>query len=219
MTSPTDRDSTSWLPTPPWGGLPPLFGAPWERQGQEEPRVKLPSTEATLPVPSPSPPRPVPPPLPVPTGTQIRPISLGGPGCRAADSCGLVLYYLSQLAEGEPDFGVLRVAKERLEDGAVGAGRMGSPELGNRMREVSAELPQVRTSAAAAALVPRLKELCHETWDLGRRCGGHNLSPEALEQARALARDVKEGKLSMEEAVKQVRQEKFDAKSQRQNLG
>ena len=156
MANPDDRES-SRIPTPPWGGLPPLFGAPWERQEEEEPRAP----RRVAPIPA----RPNP--------ASPRPMSPGGPGCRAADSCLLVHGYLVQLADGKRGFGVLRVAKERLEEGSVGADRMGEPQLAQEMRAVAQELPQVTTPEAAAALVPRLKELCDQTWDLGRRCGGH----------------------------------------------
>jgi hypothetical protein len=98
---------------------------------------------------------------------------------------------------------VLKIAQERLEDGAVGAERMGSPELANRMREVAAELPEVRTREQAAALAPVLKELSDQTWDLGRRCGGH-VTPELLKEALALSAKVQKGELSLEDAVKQV---------------
>lgn len=101
----------------------------------------------------------------------------GGPGCRAADACLLVHGYLVNLADGKTGFGVLRVAKERMEEGAAGAERMGHVQLAGRMREVAAELPQVHTPEQAAALAPRVKELSDQTWDLGRRCGGH-FSPE-----------------------------------------
>ena len=192
-------DPLSWLPDPPWGGLPPLFGAPWERQEEEEPRA----------------PRRVAPVLVTPTRPQPKPASPrpmypGGPGCQAADSCLLVHGYLVQLAEGKQGFGVLRVAKERLEEGAVGAARMGDAQLAQEMRQVAQELPQVTTPEAAAALAPHLKELADQTWDLGRRCGGHvspQLMPESLTKARALARQVQEGTLTMEQAIEQVRQE------------
>ena len=87
----------------------------------------------------------------------------------------------------------------------MGAARMGEPQLAQEMRAVAQELPQVQTPEAAATLAPRVKTLSDQTWDLGRRCGGHNLSPAALEQARALASKVQKGELSMEEAVSQVR--------------
>jgi hypothetical protein len=168
MTNLKDMDPISWLPAPPWGGLPPLFGAPWERQEQEETRVPSRTYQDPPEVsqaPPPSPPRPV------PTGTPA--YSGGGPGCRAADSCLLVHGYLVQLAEGKSGFGVLQIAKDRLEDGAAGAERMGSPELANRMREVASELSEVRTREQAATLAPRLKDPSDQTWELGRRCGGH----------------------------------------------
>ena len=163
--------------------------------------------KATRPAPARSPPPPVQPRVPAPA-VKPAPSLQGGPGCQAADACLLVHGYLVNLADGKSGFGVLRVAKTRLEEGAAGAAQMGQAQLAQEMRAVAQELPQVTTPEAASALVPKLKGLSDQTWDLGRRCGGHNLSPEALEQARALARDVKEGKLSMEEAVKQVRQEK-----------
>ena len=198
MTTPENIDPRSWLPTPPWRGLlPPLFGLPWERQEEEEPRI----------------PRRVAPVAVAPAPSQSKPMStspnyMGGPGCRAADACLLVHGYLVNLAEGKSGFGVLRVAKERLEQGAIGAAQMGQAQLAQEMRAVAQELPQVTTPEAAAALAPKLKNLSDQTWDLGRRCGGHNLNPAALEQARALARDVKEGRLTMDQAIKQVRQEK-----------
>jgi hypothetical protein len=85
----------------------------------------------------------------------------------------LVHGYLVNLAEGKSGFGVLRVGKDRLEEGAAGAARMGQGELAREMRAVAQELPEVKSSEAAAALAPRLKELSDQTWDLGRRCGGH----------------------------------------------
>jgi hypothetical protein len=111
----------------------------------------------------------------------------GGPGCIAADSCLLVHSYLVQLAEGKSGFGVLRVAKERLEEGGAAAGQLGKDQLAREMRAVAQELPQVRTSSDAAALVPRLKTLCDETWELGRRCTGQ-LTPEEMQRARNIAR-------------------------------
>ena len=183
MANPDDRESSSWIPTPPWGGLPPLFGAPWERQEPEQPRARV----AVAPPPPPKP--------------RARPMSPGGPGCRAADSCLLVHGYLVQLADGKSGFGVLRVAKERLEEGAAGADRMGEPQLAQEMRAVAQELPQVTTPEAAAALAPKLKALSDQTWDLGRRCGGHNLNPELVNQARLLAAKVDKGETTKERAV------------------
>ena len=167
MANPDDRESSSWIPTPPWGGLPPLFGAPWERQEEEEPRAVVAPRQA---------PRIAPSDLAALKKAASK-ISSGGPGCRAADSCLLVHGYLVQLAEGKSGFGVLRVAKERMEEGAVGAERMGQTQLAQEMRKVAQDLPEIHTPEQAAALAPRLKELSDQTWDLGRRCGGH-LSPQ-----------------------------------------
>ena len=153
---------------------------------------------------TPTPRPPITAPAPAPTRQPAPPISR--PGCTAADSCLLVHGYLVNLAEGKSGFGVLRLAKERLEEGAAGAEQMGEPQLAASMRQISQSLPQVKTPEAAAALAPKLKALSDQTWDLGRRCGGHNLSPEALEKAQALARKVQKGELSMEEAVKQVKE-------------
>ena len=147
-------------------------------------------------------PKPMPPRAPAPT-VQPAP-SGGGPGCRAADACLLVHGYLVNLADGRSGFGVLQIAKGRLEEGAIGAAQMGQAQLAQEMRAVAQELPQVTTPEAAAALAPKLKGLSDQTWDLGRRCGGHNLSPAALEQARALAKRVNNGEVSMEKAVKEL---------------
>ena len=181
---------------------------PWESlvsSSPDEPRRRKPrppvSTYKAPPAPLPA---SVPAQPPVPT-QKPAPSLQGGPGCQAADACLLVHGYLVNLAEGKSGFGVLRVAKERMEAGAAGAAQMGQAQLAQEMRAVARELPQVTTPEAAAALAPRLKELSDQTWDLGRRCGGHNLNPAALEQARALASKVQKGELSMEEAVSQVR--------------
>ena len=95
-----------------------------------------------------------------------------------------------------------------MEEGAAGAAQMGAVEIAGRMRQVAAELPAIRTPEAAATLAPRLKELSDQTWDLGRRCGGHlgpPLTPENLTKARELAKQVKDGTLTMDQAIKQVR--------------
>jgi hypothetical protein len=84
---------------------------------------------------------------------------------------------------------------------------MGQAQPAQELRAVAQELPEVKTSEAAAALAPKLKELSDQTWDLGRRCGGHNLSPQMLEEVRGLSRQVKEGSLTMDQAIKQVHRE------------
>lgn len=190
MTSLKDRDPNSWLPAPPWKGLPPLFGLPWEWQSQEEPTAPV-RVAAVRPQ------------VDRPTPGAVHP---GGPGCRAADSCLLVHGYLVHLAEGQSGFGVLKVAKERLEEGATAAAQLGQSQLAQEMRAVAQELPQVKTPEAAAAMAPKLKVLSDQTWDLGRRCGGH-VSLEVMQRARGLARRVQEGTMTVDQALKQVRQE------------
>jgi len=144
----TPKDAFSefpnWLPAFPWEG-PPVPRHLLERNGTPEREMA---------------PRP------------IR-VHADGPGCKAADACLLVHSYLVNLAEGKSGFGVLRVGKDRLEEGAAGAARMGRVELAREMLKVAQELPLVKTPKAAEALAPRLKELSDQTWDLGRRCGGH----------------------------------------------
>lgn len=143
-----------WLPPPPWQGppLPYWMVLPQKEAGAEQPPVQRPPAGA---------------------------LPYAGPGCKAADSCLLVHGYLVHLAEGKSGFGVLKVAKARLEEGAKAANQLGQSQLADEMRAAAQELAQVRTPAAAAALAPRLKELSDQTWDLGRRCGGH-ASPQVL---------------------------------------
>ena len=157
MTSLLDRDPGSWLPLPPWQG-PPV--PRWMLEEHEE--------QASAPV-------RMAPPLPNPKSAGPAPTYPGGPGCRAADSCLLVHGYLIHLAEGKGGFGVLKVAKARLEEGAGAASQLGQVQLAREMRQVAQALPEVQTAEQAAALAPRMKALADQTWDLGRRCGGHNL--------------------------------------------
>lgn len=169
--------------------LPRIFGFPWEMEEQEEPKARGRAA------PTPPPPEPASP----------ASMSSGGPGCRAADSCLLVHGYLVNLAEGKNGFGVLRVAKERLEAGAVAATQLGKEQLAREMRAVAQELLHIRTSAAAATLVPRLKALCDQTWDLGRHCG-ELLSPARIQQARALGSKVRTGEIPRSQAVAELRE-------------
>ena len=144
---------------------------PWESlvsSSPDEPRRRKPrppvSTYKAPPAPLPAsvPASVPPPPRPVPT-QKPAPSLQGGPGCQAADACLLVHGYLVKLAEGKSGFGVLRVAKERMEAGAVGAARMGEAQLAQEMRAVAQELPQVQTPEAAATLAPRVKTLSDQT--------------------------------------------------------
>ena len=190
MTSPKQRDPDNWLPPPPWEGLPPLFGAPWERQDKEEPRA--PRRVATD--------RP-----------QVKPASTGlmysgGPGCKAADATLLNLSYLEGLSRGLGGFGVLRVGRERLEEGAKAAQQLGHADLAREMRAIAEELPQVRDATNAAALADRLRPVADRAWSLGASCKGA-MTSQQLGRVRELSRQVQAGTLSMEQAIKQVRQE------------
>ena len=168
MASPKQRDSDNWLPPPPWEGLPPLFGAPWERQEEEEPRA--PRRVATD--------RP-----------QVKPASTGlmysgGPGCKAADATLLNLSYLEGLSRGLGGFGVLRVGRERLEEGAKAAQQLGYHDLAREMRVIAQELSQVRDEAGAAALAEKLRPVADRAWGLGASCKG-SMMPQQLGGGRA----------------------------------
>jgi hypothetical protein len=139
-----------------------------------------------------------------PSPTSPGRVHVEGPGCKAADACLLVHGYLVNLAEGKTGFGVLKIAKERLEQGATAASQLGQAQLAQEMRTVSQDLPEVHTAEQAAALVPTLKALCDQTWELGRRCGAL-LSPERIQQARVLGPKVRTGEISRDQAVAELR--------------
>ena len=107
------------------------------------------------------------------------------PGCTAADNSLLVQAHLKGLAGGRGGFGVLRTSKEKLEEGADAAERVGRGELAEEMRRIAGELPDVRTQSGALALSEALEPVVEQCWELGRRCKGA-LSPEELERARRL---------------------------------
>lgn len=194
MTSPRDREPSSWLPAPPWEGLPPLFGLPWERQEQEDPRA--PGRVE----PTPRPPRSAPAPV-------IRAASsITRPGCTAADAALLNLSYLQGLSRGLGHFGVLQVGRERLEEGAKAAQQLGHHDLAREMRVIAQELPQVRDEAGAAALAEKLRPVVDRAWNLGASCNG-SMTPQQVGRVRVLARQVREGRLSMDQAIKQVKEE------------
>lgn len=194
-----DMDPISWLPPAPWEGLPPLFGAPWERQEQthEEPRAPIASAPAR------SQPKPLGP----------HPMSPGGPGCRAADNGGTALYHLDGLGyHWKTNFGVLRVTKVILEEGARAAETAGDPRIAEEYRAIAQDLPQVHDAAQAREVAEQLRPVAFRAWELGARCeGGHvtpQLTPEDLTKARSLAQQVHEGTLTMDQAIKQVREER-----------
>ena len=72
------------------------------------------------------------------------------------------------------------------------------------MREIALELPQVHDSQHAARVATKLRPVAYAAWDLGAKCKGA-LSPEQITRARELARQVKDGKLSLNQAINQMK--------------
>ncbi len=134
------------------------------------------------------------------------PEAIARPGCTAADNAGVALYHLEGLAlEGKPNFGVLRITKERLEEGAAAAGHLGRNDLAEEMLSIAGELPEVHDAEAARRLAQELRPLAYTLWDLGARCKG-SLTPEDMARARALSAQVRSGEITFQEAVRQVRE-------------
>ena len=152
---------------------------------------------------TPTPQPPITAPAPEPARKPTPPISR--PGCTAADNTGVVLYHLEGLSkEGKPNFGVLRVSKERLDEAATAAASLGRQDLAQQMRQIANKLPQVHDAEGAGRLAAELRPVAFAAWDLGAACKG-SLTPEQMGKARDLARQVKAGTLTMEEAVSQVK--------------
>lgn len=145
----------------------------------------------------------VPPPVPR-VETSPAPDLMEKPGCTAAETTILTLGFLDGLAEGMEGFGVLRQGKEYLEKGARAAQFLGYGEVARQMREIAAELPEVHDPEQARVLAQRLRPLKEATWEMGRKCKG-TLSTEAIRQARQLAEDVRQGRMTLEAAVHRVR--------------
>jgi hypothetical protein len=128
------------------------------------------------------------------------------PGCTAADNGGMALYHLDGLGyHGKTNFGVLRVSKEKLEEAAQAAQSAGDPQIATEYRAIAQGLPEVRDAAKAQEMAERLRPVAFRAWELGAKCKG-GLSPEQLGKARELAKQIKEGTLTMDQAVKQVRE-------------
>ncbi len=124
------------------------------------------------------------------------------PGCTAADETIVVLGHLQGLSNGWKGFGVLAMDQDRLEKAAVGAEIMGADNVAGRLRVEAAALPAVRDEGAATAAVERLNAIWHETWDLGRRCGGGMThSHEVMAKAEQLANEITAGNMTKDEAV------------------
>jgi len=114
--------------------------------------------------------------------------SMGGPGCTAADNAGVALYHLDGLAQGKPNFGVLRVSKERLEQGARSAKTIGANTIAEQMLDIAGELPHVHNHQQAQMLAEKLRPVAYAAWDLGARCKGSSLTRDDIEKAREAAR-------------------------------
>ena len=131
--------------------------------------------------------------------------AISKPGCTAADNAGVALYHLDGLAyQGKTNFGVLRVTKETLEVGARAAEIAGAPQIAQDYRDIARQLPEVHDAAHAGELAERLRPVAFRAWSLGASCKGA-MTPQQLDRARALARQVQAGTLSMDQAIKQVR--------------
>lgn len=109
-----------------------------------------------------------------------------GPGCTAADNAGVALYHLEGLASGKPNFGVLRVSKQRLEEGAQAAEKLGKSEIAREMRGIAAEMPNIRDAEAARGLADKLKPVAYSAWDLGAKCKG-SLTIHDIKKVREMA--------------------------------
>lgn len=137
----------------------------------------------------------MPPPVPRPAPTaSLAPSSpslaaIARPGCTAADSALLNLGYLDGLSRGLGGWGVLRVGKERLEEGAKAARQLRQPELATEMEAIAAELPNVHDEEAATVLAARLRPVADRAWSMGAKCKG-TLSESDLAEIKALASKI-----------------------------
>ena len=93
------------------------------------------------------------------------------PGCTAGDAALHARGYLDELARGAGGFGVLRLAKTELEQGAQAADSLGRISLAQQMRAIASEMESVRTKEAAEKMARRLDPIVAEGWRLGRVCG------------------------------------------------
>jgi len=128
------------------------------------------------------------------------------PGCTAADNAGVALYHLEGLAiEGKPNFGVLQVTKERLEEGAAACDYLGQEALAQQMRHIAEELPRVHDALGARRLARELRPLAYKLWDLGAKCTESSLTLEDLLQTKRLAHQVHTGEITLEEGKQRIR--------------
>lgn len=133
-----------------------------------------------------------------------RPAVVHRPGCTAADNCLVVLGYLDGLARGNGGFGVLRIGKERMEEGARAAQELGQNQIADAMWSIGSRLHEVLDPETARAMADELRPVADQAWDLGRTCKG-DVSPAQVSKAKELAVLVREGKMTVGEAMKQIR--------------
>lgn len=135
----------------------------------------------------------------VPAPAKQKPAVVARPGCTVADNLGLTEFYLDRLSRGFGGYGVLRVARERLLEAQDAALVINRPDVAQKVQALADKLPAVSTEAEARQILAEASGLADECWDLGRRCKG--LSREDLERAMALAKQVRDGVLSQEQAA------------------
>ena len=147
------------------------LSVPWEKYLV---KPKVPPYSSQAPVPRPS---------DTPSQAIVR------PGCTAADSALLNLGYLDGLSRGLGGWGVLRVGKERLEEGAKAARQLRQPELATEMEAIAAELPNIHDEASAANLAQKLRPVADRAWSMGASCKGA-LTPIDLAKIKTLAAGI-----------------------------
>jgi len=126
------------------------------------------------------------------------------PGCTAADEAVTALGHLQGLARGNGSFGVLQHSKSRLETAAEAAAHLGQGDLASQMRNIANEMPAVRDQAAAEALAGRLLPVVDQAWGLGSTCKG-SLTPASQDRVEFLARRVRAGELTKEQAIEELK--------------
>ena len=171
------------LPGNPLAGEPPI------------PRFLIPQTEEEGQAQPPNPPTPV----------AVGAANPSKPACTAADESLLAYSYLDRLANGAQGFGVLRQGKEHLEAAAKAAEELKRRDIADKLRDIAAEMPNVRDGVAAAELADRLEPLTDECWELGRGCN-RPLSIADVNRAIEMAEEIKNGRRTYDSATTDMRE-------------
>lgn len=100
---------------------------------------------------------------------------------------------------------------QRLERAALGAEGMKDLKTAERLRAFKERLPQVRSQEEAARAEEELRPVADVAWELGRRCGGHDVTPVLRERAKALAERVARGELTREQAARDLKEGSLNA--------